>query len=115
MEIIELKIPSNAKYFSSIRLFLSGLLTNLDFDIEKIEDFKIALSECLNIALKLKCQDEIDVKFCIDEDKFEIEIGKICKKDIDEDDELSLSLTIIDCLVDKSSLEDEKLSIIVGL
>ena len=115
MEIIDLKIPSNAKYFSSIRLFLSGLLTNLDLDIEKIEDLKIALSECLNIALKLKCQEEIDVKFCIYEDKFEIQIGKICKRDINEDDELSLSLTIIDCLVDKSNLEDEKLSIIAEL
>ncbi|WP_138160438.1 anti-sigma factor [Peptoniphilus catoniae] len=109
MEKINLKIPSKAKYFSSVRLFLSGLLANMDFDIETVEDLKIAISECLNIALKLDCKETIDIIFEISETKIKIEIGEICREDIEKIEELSLSLTILECLVDESKVENNHL------
>ncbi len=111
METIILKIPANAKYFSSLRLFLSGILTGMNFDIDKIEDLKMALSECLNIALKLDCKETIEVEFTVSGDEIKIQIGNICKKDVGNLDEVSLPLMIVECLVDKCEIEDESLII----
>ncbi|MDO5040633.1 MAG: anti-sigma factor [Peptoniphilus sp.] len=111
MEKISLKIPANAKYFSSLRLFLSGILTGMNFDIDKIEDLKMALSECLNVALKLDCKENIEVEFTVWDDKIKIQIGDICKKNVESLEEISLPLMIVECLVDKCEIEDESLII----
>lgn len=109
MEKVSLQIPNKAEYLSSLRLLVSGLLTNHSVDIETMEDLKIAITEGCNIALELNCKDEIDIEFIFDEGNLKIEIGNICEKDINEREELYLSTTIIDCLVDSSHIEKDRL------
>lgn len=115
MENINIKIPRNAKYLSSARLFLSGILSTLNFDIESLEDVKMAFSEGLNIAFKLECSEEIEVEFKISEEKIIIEIKTICEKDIENKEELDLSLTIINCMVDNSYTDKDSLILEVNV
>ena len=112
MEKVSLQIPNKAEYLSSLRLLVSGLLTNHSVDIETMEDLKIAITEGCNIALELNCKDEIDIEFIFDEGNLKIEIGHICEKDINEREELYLSTTIIDCLVDSSHIEKMNMKVI---
>ncbi len=83
----------------------------MNFDIEKIEDLKMALSECLNVALKLECEEIIEIEFAISGNQIKIKIGNICEKETDFSEEISLPLKIVECLVDKCEMEDENLII----
>ncbi|MBP2025559.1 anti-sigma factor [Peptoniphilus stercorisuis] len=109
MDKISLKIPNKAQYLSSLRLLVSGILSSHGIDIETMEDLKIAVTEGCNIALELQCNDYIDIDFEISEEEFTILIGHICQKEIEEREELYLSTTIIDCLVDETKMIEDKM------
>ena len=44
MDTLKYQIPNDAKYFSTVRLMLSGILNLLNRDIEEIEDLKMAVT-----------------------------------------------------------------------
>ena len=102
MDTLKYQIPNDAKYFSTVRLMLSGILNILNRDIEEIEDIKMAVTESLNICHELTEDDHIDLVFEIEEDKN----IKICVSEIEEEklescEKLFLAKTIIDSLVDE--------------
>lgn len=109
MDRISLEIPNKAEYLSSLRLLVSGLLSTHGVDIETMEDLKIAVTECCNISLQLNCKENIDVEFLFDNKDVEIKIGDVCDETIKEREDLYLSTTIIDCLVDESKIVNDKL------
>jgi serine/threonine-protein kinase RsbW len=45
IDCIELKLPFKAEYVSVARLAVSGIANRMGFDIEAIEDIKVAVSE----------------------------------------------------------------------
>jgi serine/threonine-protein kinase RsbW len=50
LETMKLQIPSQAHYVATARLTVSSVANNAGFDIEAIEDIKVAVSEaCTNI------------------------------------------------------------------
>lgn len=51
MNDIKLRIPAKAENVLAIRLFVSGLAARCDFDIQKIEDIKTAISESCVLLL----------------------------------------------------------------
>lgn len=114
MENIYLTIPTKANYLSSVRLFLTGLLSSLKFDIEEVEDIKMAVNEGLNIALKLNCQEEINLEIEISDEKLKIIITEICENELKKDEVLSLSSTIIECLVSESYIQDKSLYLTIN-
>ena len=51
-ETLKLSVPCDARYVSTVRLAVSSVASLAGFDIEAIEDIKIAVSEaCTNIIL----------------------------------------------------------------
>ncbi|MCX7841903.1 MAG: ATP-binding protein [Clostridia bacterium] len=48
MDCIELLLPLKAEYVSLARLAVSGVANRMGFDIETIEDIKVALAEVCN-------------------------------------------------------------------
>lgn len=102
MDRLKYQIPNDAKYFSTVRLMLSGILNLLNRNIEEIEDLKMAVTESLNIAHNLNEEDHIDLVFEIEDEKN----IKICVSEIEEEklkscEKLFLAKTIIDSLVDE--------------
>ncbi|MDU5100009.1 MAG: anti-sigma factor [Peptoniphilus grossensis] len=102
MDRLKYQIPNDAKYFSTVRLMLSGILNLLNRNIEEIEDLKMAVTESLNIAHNLNEEDHIDLVFEIEDEKN----IKICVCEIEEEklescEKLFLAKTIIDSLVDE--------------
>jgi serine/threonine-protein kinase RsbW len=50
LETLKLLIPSQAHYVATVRLTVSSIANNAGFDIEAVEDIKVAVSEaCTNI------------------------------------------------------------------
>ena len=49
MDKIFVKIPSEKKYISTVRLSISSIANTIAMDIECIEDLKVSISEVMNL------------------------------------------------------------------
>ena len=50
--VVKVEIPALAEYVAIIRLAISGVATRMHFNIEEIEDIKIAVSEACTNAVQ---------------------------------------------------------------
>lgn len=58
-EFIELSIPHRSEYVGMIRLTVASIASRMGFDIEEIEDMKVAVSEaCSNAIMHGGCGEE---------------------------------------------------------
>jgi len=102
---IALVLPYKADYVSVTRLTASGIASRIGFDIETIEDIKVAVSEVcsriINAAAGFEGSYEVlfDVSEAGLEIKFASGIDKI--KCIFKDDEDGLGLALINAFMDK--------------
>jgi serine/threonine-protein kinase RsbW len=75
-ESVSIKLPSKPEYVSIARLTASVLANNMGFNIEDIEDIKVAVGEACNNAIihgKTEASD-FDVTFHINATRFECEV-----------------------------------------
>ena len=108
---IGIVLPCKAEYVSVARLTVSGIASRIGFDIEIVEDIKVAVSEVcsriINAAARL--EEKYEILFDIFEDKLTITF--VSDMEImrcifgDEDDELGLS--IINSFMDKVEFSSE--------
>lgn len=78
MDKISIKIPANKKYQKSIRLFVAGLGSELNFNIEQIEDLKVLVSEAINYKMG---ENGLDLTFLVGEDFLALEVAGKDKND----------------------------------
>jgi len=105
---IEIRLPFKAEYVSVVRLTASGIANRMGFDIEAIEDIKVAISEVCN---KLVCcggerEGVYRVIFTLEGERLVIvfdseDNGLQCIFDEDED---ALGISIIKALMDEVEL-----------
>lgn len=126
-DFVEMTIPAKAEYVGVIRLSLSGIANRMGFNIEDIEDLKVAISEAITNAVNHAYdQDEpgeIQIGFGIYEDRLEVmvadrgnsfnveevqkRIGPYEKsKPIEGVQEGGFGLFLIDALMDKVEIHD---------
>jgi serine/threonine-protein kinase RsbW len=73
-----LSVPGRAEYVSTVRLAVSSLAAKSGFDIETIDDIKVAVSEaCSNILCHSNIEDEYTyhVECTMHDSKFEITVA----------------------------------------
>ncbi|WP_347561291.1 ATP-binding protein [Senegalia massiliensis] len=109
---IKLSMPNKAEYVSLIRLTASSIANRIGFNIDEIDDIKVAIGEACANAIRHGCKninDTYDIEFFAHNDKIEIQIkdtGKekanVCIKEpnIEELSEGGLGLFIIRTLMD---------------
>ena len=100
---VELKLPVAAEYVSVARLTASGIANRIGFDIEAIEDIKVALAEVCNklITCKNNATDytviftirdkELNISFACDE----LSVMSVFQQERDE-----IGMSIIEALMD---------------
>ena len=106
-EQIKLTLPINAAYVSAARLTASSVANRLNFDIEEIEDIKVAVSEaCTYIIKNPKLNDKNDFKmefdFTKDNIKIMFSVLSDSKINVDEDE---MSLKVIGAIMDKLAFD----------
>lgn len=70
-DIINIRIPAKSDYISTVRLAVSGIAGNMDYDVNEIEDIKscvaescimlLCSTECESIGIDIRAKDEISV------------------------------------------------------
>ncbi len=75
-DVITIKLPSKAEYVSIARLAASVISNTVGFDIEEIDDIKVAVGEaCNNAVLHGKSEEEVyEIAFKLSEKKIHIEV-----------------------------------------
>ncbi len=110
MDEIVLKVPGKPDYISVARLTVSGIATRLGLDIDDIEDFKVAISECLIYLLRQGCSVENFLMTFVIHSKDEIDITiegiNIARDNCEEVDEHNeLGLYIIESLMSEVEMK----------
>ena len=110
MDKIKISIPQKIEYYSSVRLFISGILSNFDFDVEYIEDYKMAVTEGLNISKIQGKLENIEIELDIEENYIMTFIKGI--EENFKEEETEMSKLIIESLIDKVIFEADGLKLI---
>lgn len=106
MDKISIRIPQNNHYQKSLRLFVAGLASDLNFDIEQIEDLKVLLSEAINYKMG---KGGLDLAFLVGEDRLSIEVvGEDKKTDAKA---IAMRDAILSALADEIEIEGDLLRI----
>ncbi len=118
MDNISLLIPSKREYVSTARLTVSSVASNLGYDIEKVEDIKVAVGEALNNAvIHSGTTQNIEINMSFNNEELSIEIidngnGFDLDCDIDFDVEKyegnGLGLYLMQSLMDKITVQSKK-------
>lgn len=112
---IELNIPSKLEYISLIRLTASSVASNVDLNIDEIEDIKVCISEaCINV-LNFSSAKEINVIFELKEDGIYIYIKDVVQdipEGLDNTKQGNMGLLIINSLMDEVKFENSRINMI---
>ncbi len=118
---IRLSIPNKPEYVGVARLTVAAIASRVGFDIEKIEDMKIAVSEACNNAITHGCrcckEGEYNINFVLTEEKITISVydeGEGCllenikEPNFNKLKEGGLGIFIIKSLMDDVEIKSEK-------
>ncbi len=121
LDEVKLSVPSKPEYVGVVRLTLSAIASRIGFDVEKIEDMKVAVAEACTNAIMHGCRCAKDSKFNIDfvsnGEKLTISVyddGKGCELESIQDPNLNepkeggLGIFIIKSLMDQVDIESEE-------
>ncbi len=116
-ENVFIKIPAQSKYVSLARLAAASIANLMEFDIEAIEDIKVAVGEaCSNVVIHGKSDQDFDIKFTSGDNELIIEIedsgcGFVMEKykepELDNPKGAGLGLFIINELMDEVILDSD--------
>ena len=111
MDKIFVKIPSEKKYISTVRLSISSIANTIAMDIECIEDLKVSISEVMNLFVDESSFFEISI--AVIEDKIEIEVvPDISISEIQQKEENKFALLILENLVDKIGFKEKSVLLV---
>lgn len=104
VECIELLLPFKAEYVSVARLTVSGIANRMGFDIEAIEDIKVAVSEVCSKLVQIGSKSAAQYKITFNITSSALNIIYSCEdnslKCIFNDEMDELAIPIINALMD---------------
>ncbi len=110
VDTVSVKVPLKAEFVSIVRLTASGIASRLGFDIDTIEDIKVALSEVLNKIIKNAPEgDSVAIDFSFSDDgiliRFVLDQGvpdRLFDRETDE-----FAWAIISTLMDRMEIHEK--------
>jgi serine/threonine-protein kinase RsbW len=73
---VTLTVPAEGAYLALLRMVTAGLAARLDFNVDEIEDFKIAVDEaCAMLLSQAVPGSDVRVSFTLDRDTLAIEVS----------------------------------------
>jgi serine/threonine-protein kinase RsbW len=104
-DTVELRLPFKAEYVSIARLTVSGIASRVGFDLDTVEDIKVAVAEVCNkfVNTRSSISDSFSIIFKAYQNKLDIYFDCMDKslKCIFDDETDELSVSIITALMDE--------------
>src|SRR5262245_3587228 len=103
-ETIRLSVPAALEYVRILRLTASGVASRLGFDVEEVEDLRVAVDELASLVVEAAGGGELTVHFSVRDDALHIE-GEASPAPADADAGVDdLTAQILAAVVDKWDL-----------
>ncbi len=112
---VQLRLPTKSEFVSVARLTASVFANHLGFNIEDIEDIKVAVSEaCNNAVLHSKMEEEYNIRFDAEADSMVVviedlgngfDIGNYEEPDLTNPKDGGLGIFIMKSLMDEVTIE----------
>lgn len=114
MDNIRIELPSNPQYLQMIRLSTTSIANKMGFDIEKIEDIQVVVSEIFTYLIP--DNERMVVNFNILSDRLSIDFDrkKVTKEEGLNEAAFEMKKQILLYLSDELILEDEKITVIIN-
>ncbi len=106
-DVIRLRIPARPDYILAVRLAVSAVAQRVGFDIDNIEDLKVASAEACTLLLA-GCPQQIDISLTLEDGLvllFEACDFSAGAADAGKSD--GMSQYLLDALVDKCEMKDD--------
>ena len=109
-------LPTNPEYVSVARLTVSAISNTIGFNVEEIEDIKIALSEACANAIRHSKKDTFSLHFELEDGKLTIQVSdqgvgfdtkEVKEPVVEEMKESGLGFFIIESLMDEVKIDSE--------
>ena len=105
-DVIRLQFPARPDYILAVRLAVSAVAQRVGFDIEDIEDIKVASAEACTLLLSAG-PEQISVSISVEQGLvLDFESTGGAPGDIDEDSQ-GMSQYLLDALVDSCEIEKD--------
>ena len=72
-DAVRLSVPASLEYVRIVRLTGSGVASRLGFDIEEIENFRVALDELASMAIDVASGGELEMTFFTTESELRVD------------------------------------------
>jgi hypothetical protein len=105
-EAVRLSVPAALEYVRIVRLTGSGVASRLGFDIEEIENFRVALDELASMAIDAASGGELEMSFSTTETELRVEGRAPVAAGVDVTVE-SLTAQILKAVIDDYDLHVE--------
>ena len=114
--VIELSLPADARLVRLARLVASGVATAAGFDVEEVEDLRIAVDELCGALVEGGNGDSLELRFDLGDQEVAV-AGSTASSGIEQLDEqrISLSRQILDVVVDSHEVNADDGTIWVRL
>lgn len=111
-DVLTLTLPAKAKYVLPLRLYISGIATRMDYQVNVIEDVKTAVSEACVLLLGKILDGQLHVEITADEELLSVKLylENYEKKLQIGDDEISnheLSRMILEAMADECEIREQ--------
>lgn len=104
-EAVRLSLPASRDYVRVVRLTASAIATNLDFDVDELDDLRVGIGELANVALEASRPGAtLEIVFTVAGSELHIEgtvpaeAGRVVELDV-------LTRQILEGVVDDYSIE----------
>jgi serine/threonine-protein kinase RsbW len=103
-DVIRMSIPAKPDYILAVRLAVSAVAERMGFDIDDIEDIKVASSEGCILLLSYR-PGSVEIGITVKPDGIGMDIGAVTPKGREEEPEEDLSQYLLEALVDECSFK----------
>ncbi|WP_409227367.1 ATP-binding protein [Gudongella sp. SC589] len=111
-DIIVVTIPKKPDYTSMIRLISSSIGNKVGYNIDEIEDLKVAMGEAFILSYGKSSDESIEIEFQIHKNKLEVSLHWNITGGNEESKEAALGRMIIESLMDEAYYTDEEIRLI---
>jgi serine/threonine-protein kinase RsbW len=106
-DVIRLQIPARPDYILAVRLAVSAVAQRVGFDIENIEDLKVASAEACTLLLA-GCPRQIDISLAIEDGLvMNFEASDFAAGAVNTGKSDGMSQYLLDALVDTCEIKDD--------
>jgi len=98
---IEIELPVEKEFARLLRLMVSGIASRMNFNLDAVDDLKIAVEEAFLIAMRRQVTGQVKVSFELMSDRLRIAFAGVGQGSGDEKQPEDFGNFILDAVVDE--------------